>query len=163
MGLFHYSAVENHHVMKAEFVESEPWSKKIFSKNERSSFIASFIRATFDPLQGDLISYSPEIWQRTWKWWVSNRNLLFEGSIFRFHVSFRGRQSFYLVIFWAKNYLAKPDQWFVLGGPFSKHSDDTPISPFNNSGIKVGKNLERRENSAVKQKSWNTKDYPSVS
>ena len=36
------------------------------------------------------VSYTPEIQHGTWKWWVSHRNLLFQGSIFRFHVCFGG-------------------------------------------------------------------------
>ena len=36
---------------------------------------------------------SPENEHGTWKWWVFNRNLLFQGFIFRFHVSFTGCNS----------------------------------------------------------------------
>ena len=37
-----------------------------------------------------ILRYTPEIQHGTWKWWFSNRNLLFQGSIFRFHVCFGG-------------------------------------------------------------------------
>ena len=36
----------------------------------------------------------PENEHRTWKWWFFNRNLLFQGIIFGFHVSFRGGYPF---------------------------------------------------------------------
>ena len=36
-----------------------------------------------------------ELTAGTWKWWVSNRNLLFQGFIFRFHVSFPGCSGFH--------------------------------------------------------------------
>ena len=54
------SSSANHHVMKAEIVESEPWSKKVLLKNGRSSHLLHHLFGQH-LIPSKVISYSPEI------------------------------------------------------------------------------------------------------